>query len=107
MEKKVNVTFESLFSLVPSAVFNLTTNYENSTTLLLSWQKPKGDLDALIVTLTYNGTRLWETTLPGNVTEVTIHQLTPGSAYQLTVTSRSGRLTNQSEITVRTGEMMK
>uniref|UniRef100_A0A3P8P794 protein-tyrosine-phosphatase n=1 Tax=Astatotilapia calliptera TaxID=8154 RepID=A0A3P8P794_ASTCA len=87
---------------VPSAVFNLTTNYENSTTLLLSWQKPKGDLDALIVTLTYNGTRLWETTLPGNVTEVTIHQLTPGSAYQLTVTSRSGRLTNQSEITVRT-----
>lgn len=87
---------------VPSAVFNLTTNYENSTSLLLSWQKPKGDLDALIVTLTSNGTRLWETTLPGNITEVTIHQLTPGSAYQLTVTSRSGRLTNQSEITVRT-----
>uniref|UniRef100_A0A669E461 protein-tyrosine-phosphatase n=1 Tax=Oreochromis niloticus TaxID=8128 RepID=A0A669E461_ORENI len=87
---------------VPSAVSNITTNYENSTSLLLSWQKPKGDLDALIVTLTSNGTRLWETTLPGNVTEITIHQLTPGSAYQLTVTSRSGRLTNQSEITVRT-----
>uniref|UniRef100_A0A3Q0RGW8 protein-tyrosine-phosphatase n=1 Tax=Amphilophus citrinellus TaxID=61819 RepID=A0A3Q0RGW8_AMPCI len=87
---------------VPSAVSNLTTDYSNSTSLMLSWQQPKGDLDDLIVTLSSSTGRLWETTLHRNVTEVTVHHLTPGSAYQLAVTSRSGRLKNQSKITVRT-----
>ena len=45
-------------------------------------------------------------TLPPNTTEVTIDQLTPGSAHQVVVTSRSGELTNQSEVTVRTGEIL-
>lgn len=44
--------------------------------------------------------------LPPNTTEVTIDQLTPGSAYQVVVTSRSGELTNQSEVTARTGEIL-
>ncbi|XP_030575933.1 receptor-type tyrosine-protein phosphatase beta [Archocentrus centrarchus] len=87
---------------VPSAVSNLTTDYSNSTSLMLSWQQPKGDLDDLIVTLSSSTGRLWETTLHRNVTKVTVHHLTPGSAYQLAVTSRSGRLKNQSKITVRT-----
>jgi len=42
-------------------------------------------------------------TLLPNVTEVAVDQLTPGSAYQVEVTSRSGPLTSQSEFTVRTG----
>uniref|UniRef100_A0A3B4UK47 protein-tyrosine-phosphatase n=1 Tax=Seriola dumerili TaxID=41447 RepID=A0A3B4UK47_SERDU len=88
---------------VPSAVSNLTTDFSNSTSLLLSWQRPKGDLDALIVTLfSTNGTSRWETTLPSDATEVAIHQLTPGSTYQVAVTSRSGELTSQSESTVST-----
>ncbi|KAM9335025.1 receptor-type tyrosine-protein phosphatase beta [Symphorus nematophorus] len=87
---------------VPAAVSNLTAAFSNSTSLLLSWQQPKGDLDALIITLSTNATNHWETTLPLDATEVAVDQLTPGSAYQLTVMSRSGKLTNQSETTVRT-----
>ncbi|XP_044041315.1 receptor-type tyrosine-protein phosphatase beta isoform X2 [Siniperca chuatsi] len=86
---------------VPSAASNLTADY-NNTSLSLSWQQPEGDLDALIVTLSTNGTSRWETTLPPDATEVTVDQVTPGSAYRITVMSTSGKLTNQSDITVRT-----
>ncbi|XP_038563697.1 receptor-type tyrosine-protein phosphatase beta [Micropterus salmoides] len=91
---------------VPAAVSNLraddNNNNSSSTSLSLSWQQPSGDLDTLIVTLLTNGTSRRETTLPSDATAVTIDQLTPGSAYRVAVTSRSGKLTNQSEITVRT-----
>uniref|UniRef100_A0A8C4DTQ1 protein-tyrosine-phosphatase n=1 Tax=Dicentrarchus labrax TaxID=13489 RepID=A0A8C4DTQ1_DICLA len=87
---------------VPSAASNLTAGYNNGTSLSLSWKQPEGDLDALVVTLSTNGTSRWEATLPPNATEVAVEQLTPGSAYQVAVTSRSGKLTNQSAITVRT-----
>ncbi|KAM9846095.1 receptor-type tyrosine-protein phosphatase beta [Aulostomus maculatus] len=90
---------------VPSAVSNLTAKYNNSTSLWLSWQLPTGDVDALFVKLSSNDTTLWESTLPLNTTQATIDQLTPGSAYQVTVVSRSGELTNQSGITVHTAPM--
>ncbi|GLD48179.1 receptor-type tyrosine-protein phosphatase beta-like protein, partial [Lates japonicus] len=61
-----------------------------------------GDLDALTITLSTNGTSRWETTLAPDATEAAIDQLTPGSPYQVSVTSRSGKLTSQSEITVST-----
>lgn len=78
----------------------------NATSLSLSWQQPEGDLDALVVTLSTNGTTCWEATLPPDATEVVVDQLTPSSAYQVVVTSRSGKLTNQSETTVRTGDVL-
>uniref|UniRef100_A0A665TBP3 protein-tyrosine-phosphatase n=1 Tax=Echeneis naucrates TaxID=173247 RepID=A0A665TBP3_ECHNA len=84
---------------VPAPVSNLTAE-SNSTSLWLSWQQPTGDLDTLVVVLSANGTSLWETTLPSDATEVSIHWLTPGSTYQVAVTSRSGELTSQSESTV-------
>ncbi|XP_054480416.1 receptor-type tyrosine-protein phosphatase beta [Anoplopoma fimbria] len=87
---------------VPAAVANLTVDHSNSTGLLLSWQQPEGDLDALMVTVSANGTSFWDATLPPDGTEVAVDQLTPGSAYQVAVTTRSGQLTNQSEISVRT-----
>ncbi|XP_028255677.1 receptor-type tyrosine-protein phosphatase beta [Parambassis ranga] len=86
----------------PSAASNITTDYNNGTSLRLSWQQPEGDFDALIITVSSNGSSLWETSLPQNTTEVAVHQLTPGLAYQVAVTSRRGRLTNRSEISVRT-----
>ncbi|XP_030296412.1 receptor-type tyrosine-protein phosphatase beta [Sparus aurata] len=86
---------------VPAAVSNVTAD-NNSTCLSLSWQQPEGDLDSLVVTISTNDTSRWEMMLPPNTTEVTIDQLTPGSAYQVVVTSRSGELTNQSEVTART-----
>ncbi|XP_059181909.1 receptor-type tyrosine-protein phosphatase beta-like [Centropristis striata] len=87
---------------VPAAASNLTAANATSTDLLLSWQQPEGDLDALVVAVSSNGTTHLETTLPPNATELAVHQLTPGSAYQVTVTSRSGELTSQSESSVRT-----
>ncbi|XP_069575306.1 LOW QUALITY PROTEIN: receptor-type tyrosine-protein phosphatase beta [Brachyistius frenatus] len=86
----------------PSAVSNVTTDFNNGTGVSLSWQRPEGDLDELSVALSSNGSRLRETTLPPNATEVSFRRLTPGSAYQLAVTSRSGGLTNQSDFTIRT-----
>ncbi|KAM3588202.1 uncharacterized protein V6R79_023919 [Siganus canaliculatus] len=86
---------------VPAAAPNLTASAA-ATSLSLSWQQPEGDLDALVVSVSTNGTTRWETTLPPNATEVAVDQLTPGSAYDVTVTTRSGQLTNQSEISVRT-----
>lgn len=89
---------------VPSAVSDITSddNVSMSDQLHFSWQQPEGDLDALIVTVSFNGTKVWETTLPPDATQVTSDHLTPGSAYQVVVISKSGGLTNQSEITVRT-----
>ncbi|XP_053271361.1 receptor-type tyrosine-protein phosphatase beta [Pleuronectes platessa] len=86
----------------PPPVSNITSIYHNSTSVLLSWQQPAGDLEVVVVTLSTNGTRLWETTLPPNATEVAIDQLTPGSTYQVTAVSRSGELTSQSETSVST-----
>ncbi|XP_028426103.1 receptor-type tyrosine-protein phosphatase beta isoform X2 [Perca flavescens] len=89
----------------PAPVSNLAVAYSDSTSLLLSWQRPAGDLDALVaavVGVLTNGTSRWETTLPPDTTRVAVDQLTPGSAYRVAVTSRSGKLTSQSEITVRT-----
>uniref|UniRef100_A0A673A784 protein-tyrosine-phosphatase n=1 Tax=Sphaeramia orbicularis TaxID=375764 RepID=A0A673A784_9TELE len=77
-------------------------NVSMSDQLHFSWQQPEGDLDALVVTISLNGTKLWEMTLPPDATQVTSDHLTPGSAYQVVVISKSGGLTNQSEITVRT-----
>ncbi|XP_034382394.1 receptor-type tyrosine-protein phosphatase beta [Cyclopterus lumpus] len=86
----------------PAPVGNLTADQGNSTSLSLSWQRPEGDLDALVVALSTNGTASWKATLLPNETEVAVDQLTPGSAYQVEVTSRSGKLTSQSEFTIRT-----
>ncbi|KAM8907881.1 receptor-type tyrosine-protein phosphatase beta isoform 2-T2 [Spinachia spinachia] len=87
---------------VPAAVGNLTAKPGNGTCLSLSWQLPEGDLDALVVTLSTNSTSSWEATLRADQTEVAVDSLTPGSAYRVAVTSRSGELTSQSEITART-----
>uniref|UniRef100_A0A4W6D1H1 protein-tyrosine-phosphatase n=1 Tax=Lates calcarifer TaxID=8187 RepID=A0A4W6D1H1_LATCA len=99
-ERKKDFISDLFFFPVPSPVSNLTADSSNSTSLLLSWQRPKGDLDALTITLSTNGTSHWETTLAPDATEVAIDQLTPGSPYQVSVTSRSGKLTSQSEITI-------
>lgn len=86
----------------PAAVSNLTADHSNSTGVLVSWQPPEGDLDALVLAVSSNGTSLRTMMLPLDVTEVEVDELTPGSAYQVTVTTWSGGLASQSEITART-----
>uniref|UniRef100_A0A3Q2QMI8 protein-tyrosine-phosphatase n=1 Tax=Fundulus heteroclitus TaxID=8078 RepID=A0A3Q2QMI8_FUNHE len=86
---------------VPPAVSNITSE-SNATSLRLSWQRPEGDVDAVVVTFSCNDTFNPPTTRPGDVTHVAAYQLTPGTAYQVEVMSVSGTLTNQSKTTVRT-----
>ncbi|KAF6714483.1 Receptor-type tyrosine-protein phosphatase beta [Oryzias melastigma] len=86
----------------PSAVSNITAISINSTSLWLSWQQPDGDVDELVVLVFSSGAKIWEKTLHRNTEGVAVDQLTPGSAYQIVVKSRSGGLTNQSEIRTRT-----
>lgn len=76
----------------------------NSTRLLLSWQRPEGDLDSLVIKLATNGTDRWLSALPPDATQVTVDQLTPGRMYTAVVASHSGALTSQSEATFRTGQ---
>lgn len=87
---------------VPAAVSNITVVPKSSTSLLLSWQQPEGDVDALTVTVSASGTKVLETVLPPYATQVTIDELIPGSAYRVSVTSSSQILTNRSEISIRT-----
>ncbi|XP_012724109.2 receptor-type tyrosine-protein phosphatase beta [Fundulus heteroclitus] len=86
---------------VPPAVSNITSE-SNATSLRLSWQRPEGDVDAVVVTFSCNDTFNPPTTQPGDVTDVAAYQLTPGTAYQVEVMSVSGTLTNQSKTTVWT-----
>ncbi|KAK7896768.1 hypothetical protein WMY93_022093 [Mugilogobius chulae] len=89
-------------STVPAAVSNITLDDRNSTSLLLSWQQPEGDLEALTVTVLTSDTRVWETVLPHHETQVSVNKLTPGSVYKITVMSSSHGLSSQSQITLRT-----
>uniref|UniRef100_A0A3B3TNW6 protein-tyrosine-phosphatase n=1 Tax=Poecilia latipinna TaxID=48699 RepID=A0A3B3TNW6_9TELE len=72
----------------PAAISNVTSE-NNGTSLRLSWQRPEGDVDAVVVTFFDNDTIIQETTQPGNATEVTAYQLTPGSAYQVELSPSS------------------
>ncbi|XP_033845040.1 receptor-type tyrosine-protein phosphatase beta isoform X2 [Periophthalmus magnuspinnatus] len=85
---------------VPAAVSNITLDDRNSTSLLLSWQQPEGDLDTLIITVFTSDTRVWETHLLPNATQVNINNLTPGTSYKITMMSSIQGLSNQSEITL-------
>lgn len=76
----------------------------NSTRLLLSWQRPEGDLDSLVIKLSPNGTGRWQSALPPDATQVMVDQLTPGRMYTAVVASHSGALASQSEATFRTGQ---
>lgn len=76
----------------------------NSTRLLLSWQRPEGDLDSLVIELATNGTGRWRSALPPDATQVSVDQLTPGRAYTAVVASHSGALASQSEASFRTGQ---
>ncbi|XP_058481071.1 receptor-type tyrosine-protein phosphatase beta [Solea solea] len=87
---------------VPAPVSNVTAEFRNSTSFVLSWRRPDGDLDALDVVVSGNGSVGRVMPLPPNATDVAVGPLTPGTTYGVTVTSRSGRLTSQSETSVST-----
>ncbi|XP_057710524.1 receptor-type tyrosine-protein phosphatase beta isoform X2 [Corythoichthys intestinalis] len=90
----------------PAAVTDLTAVADrasaNGTGLRLSWRRPEGAADALLVSLRSDadpGPR--RTRLLPDAVEVTVDGLTPGAAYRATVSTRSGELLNGSEIDTR------
>lgn len=87
-------------------MLNITADGSGSTRARLSWQRPEGDLDALVVKLSANGTDLWRSALPPDATEVAVDELTPGWTYGVVMVSSSGKLSNQSETSFSTGELL-
>ncbi|KAM9771865.1 receptor-type tyrosine-protein phosphatase beta isoform 2-T2 [Syngnathus typhle] len=85
----------------PAAVADLTAEADGAS-LRLSWRGPAGEADALVVSLRSNDSAPRQTILRPDAGGVAVAGLTPGSAYRVTVSTRSGELINSSEIDTRT-----
>ncbi|XP_061662406.1 receptor-type tyrosine-protein phosphatase beta isoform X2 [Syngnathoides biaculeatus] len=71
--------------------------------LAVTWTPAVGDVDVYFVSLSSTGGVVLETRLvPKHVSSLDFRDLIPGHAYNLTVQSRSGELTNSSTVSGRT-----
>lgn len=93
---------------VPAAVSNLRVvnngNNGNQKTLRVLWDKASGDVDSYHVNLTLPGSNSFEKAVSPNSTDVVFDSLSPGMTYQVSVSTRSGTLSNNTWITVKTGK---
>ncbi|XP_016339299.1 receptor-type tyrosine-protein phosphatase beta isoform X3 [Sinocyclocheilus anshuiensis] len=88
---------------VPAAVSNLRVeNNGNQKTLRVLWDKASGDVDSYLVNLTLHGSNSFEKAMSPNSTDVVFDSLSPGKTYQVSVSTRSGTLSNKTWITVKT-----
>uniref|UniRef100_A0A672QMH2 protein-tyrosine-phosphatase n=1 Tax=Sinocyclocheilus grahami TaxID=75366 RepID=A0A672QMH2_SINGR len=88
---------------VPAAVSNLRVeNNGDQNTLRVLWDKASGDVDSYLVSLTLPGSNSIEKALSPNSTDVVFDSLSPGKTYQVSVSTRSGTLSNKTRITVKT-----
>ncbi|XP_030645845.1 receptor-type tyrosine-protein phosphatase beta [Chanos chanos] len=89
---------------VPTAVSNLRLeNNSSQDSLKVSWDHALGDVDSYQVTLSAPGTIAEVKTLPPNTTDTLFVNLTPSLTYRVTVTTKSGELSNQTSISGNTG----
>ncbi|XP_067248539.1 receptor-type tyrosine-protein phosphatase beta isoform X3 [Chanodichthys erythropterus] len=89
---------------VPAAVSNLRVeNNGNQNTLRVLWDKASGDVDSYLVNLTLPGSNSIEKDLSPSSTDVVFDSLSPGKSYQVSVSTRSGTLSNKTWITGKTG----
>lgn len=89
-------------SAAPAAAADIIGRADGAT-LQVSWRRPDGDLDDVVVSVSANGSSQWTATLVPDTTNVSLGHVTPGTVYLVSVQSRSGELTNQSEAFIRTG----
>ncbi|XP_067248540.1 receptor-type tyrosine-protein phosphatase beta isoform X4 [Chanodichthys erythropterus] len=88
---------------VPAAVSNLRVeNNGNQNTLRVLWDKASGDVDSYLVNLTLPGSNSIEKDLSPSSTDVVFDSLSPGKSYQVSVSTRSGTLSNKTWITGKT-----
>lgn len=79
-------------------------NNGNQKTLRVLWDKASGDVDSYLVNMTLPGSNSIEKAMSPNNTDVVFDSLSPGKTYQVSVSTRSGTLSNQTWITVKTGK---
>ncbi|XP_077565723.1 receptor-type tyrosine-protein phosphatase beta [Stigmatopora nigra] len=85
----------------PAAVTNLTAVAEGAA-LRLSWRRPEGAADALLVNVKSDADNdARQMSVLPDADGVTVDGLTPGQVYHVTVDTRSGELLNSSEIDTR------
>ncbi|XP_051544635.1 LOW QUALITY PROTEIN: receptor-type tyrosine-protein phosphatase beta-like [Myxocyprinus asiaticus] len=88
---------------VPAAVSNLRVeNNGSQNNLQVLWDQASGDVDSYLVSVISPGSKPIEKSLSSDTTAVMIHDLIPGKAYQVSVNTRSGTLSNQTWVTGRT-----
>uniref|UniRef100_A0A8C1ZXE7 protein-tyrosine-phosphatase n=1 Tax=Cyprinus carpio TaxID=7962 RepID=A0A8C1ZXE7_CYPCA len=88
---------------VPAAISNLRVeNNGNQKTLRVLWDKASGDVDSYLINLTLPGSNSFVKAMSPNSTDVVFDSLIPGKTYQVSVSTRSGTLSNNTQITVKT-----
>lgn len=87
---------------VPAAVSNLRVGNNGDQTLRVLWDKAFGDVDSYLVSLALPDSNSIEKVLSPDSTDVIFDNLSPGKTYQVSVSTRSGTLSNKTWITRKT-----
>lgn len=99
------VLFFSLYCTVPSSVTGVTVNNSGrSDYLSVSWLPASGDVDSYLVTLSHDEKIVQTLTISKSFSECSFSSLTPGTLYDVMITTKSGKYENYSLSQERTGK---
>lgn len=88
----------------PAAVSDLRLlNNGSCDSLVAVWSLASGDVDSYLVSLTAMGSHHQDSVLPPGASSALFSGLTPGRAYQVSVSTSSGELSTESQAAGRTG----
>ncbi|XP_066579580.1 receptor-type tyrosine-protein phosphatase beta isoform X2 [Amia ocellicauda] len=77
-------------------------NNGSQDSLRVTWSRAMGDVDSYTLTLSALSSPLPERSLPGSATELLFKDLMPGRLYHVSVSTRSGKLQNETQALGRT-----
>lgn len=90
---------------VPSSVTGVTVNNSGrSDYLSVSWLPASGDVDSYLVTLSHDDQIVQTLTISKSFSECSFSSLTPGTLYNVMITTKSGKYENYSFSQERTGK---
>lgn len=97
--------FFPLCCTVPSSVTGVTVNNSGrSDYLSVSWLPASGDVDSYLVTLSHDDKIVQTLTISKSFSECSFSSLTPGTLYNVMITTKSGKYENYSLGQERTGK---
>lgn len=79
-------------------------NSGRSDYLSVSWLPASGDVDSYLVTLSHDGKIVQTLTISKSFSECSFSSLTPGTLYDVMITTKSGKYENYSLSQERTGK---